>query len=201
GGELSVGHSYISSPGDHPATDPVSVGMLGADYAIENGRYRIRRIYSGENWNPELQAPLSAPGVQIAEGDYLLEVNGRALAPPTSVYQMFQGTAGRQTLLRVNGTPSLEGSRVITVVPTASEDALRTRAWIENNRRRAEKLWGGRLASVGLPNTGMPGYPAFNRLYYAQQSKQGAVIDERYNQGGMVADYIVNELNRPLMGF
>ena len=201
GGELSVGHSYISGPGDQPDTDPVSVGMLGADYAIENGRYRIRKIYTGENWNPELQAPLSAPGVQINEGDYLLEVNGRALAPPTSIYEIFQGTAGRQTLIRVNATPALEGSRVITVVPVASDDALRTRAWIENNRRLVDKLSGGRLAYVWLPNTGMPGYTAFNRLYYAQQNKEGAVIDERYNQGGMVADYIVNELNRPLMGY
>ena len=201
GGELAVGHSYVTSPGDVPDSEPVSVGMLGADHAIENGRYRIRKIYSGENWNPELQAPLSAPGVQISEGDYLLEVNGKPLAPPASIYQMFQGTAGRQTLLRVNSTPSLEGSRVITVVPSASEDALRTRAWIENNRRLVDKLSGGRLAYVWLPNTGMPGYTAFNRLYYAQQNKDGAVIDERYNQGGMVADYIVNELNRPLMGY
>jgi tricorn protease len=201
GGELMVGHSYIVGPGDQPDSDPVSVGMLGADYAIENGRYRIRRIYTGENWNPELQAPLSAPGVQINEGDYLLEVNGKALAPPASIYQLFQGTAGRQTLLRVNHTPSLDGSRVVTVVPVASEDALRTRAWIENNRRQVDKLSGGRLAYVWLPNTGMPGYTAFNRLYYAQQHKDGAVIDERYNQGGMVADYIVNELSRPLMGY
>ena len=201
GGELAVGHSYVTSPGDVPDTEPVSVGMLGADYAIENGRYRIKKIYSGENWNPELQAPLSAPGVQISEGDYLLEVNGKPLTPPASIYQMFQGTAGRQTLLRVNSTASLEGSRVITVVPSGSEDALRTRAWIENNRRLVDKLSGGRLAYVWLPNTGMPGYTAFNRLYYAQQNKDGAVIDERYNQGGMVADYIVNELNRPLMGY
>ena len=201
GGELMVGHSHISAPGDVPDSDPVSVGMLGADYAIENGRYRIRQIYTGENWNPELQAPLSAPGVQISAGDYLLEVNGKPLAAPASIYQMFQGTAGRQTLLRVNSTPSLEGSRVITVVPVASEDALRTRAWIENNRRLVDKLSAGRLAYVWLPNTGMPGYTAFNRLYYAQQNKEGAVIDERYNQGGMVADYIVNELNRPLMGY
>lgn len=201
GGELSVGHSYINGPGDQPDSDPVPVGMLGADYAVENGRYRIRRIYTGENWNPELQAPLSAPGVQIGEGDYLLEVNGKALTPPSSLYQIFQGTAGRQTLLRVNSTPSLEGSRVITVVPVASEEALRTRAWIENNRRLVQKLSDGRLAYVWLPNTGMPGYTAFNRLFYAQQNKDGVVIDERYNQGGMVADYIVNELNRPLMGY
>ena len=201
GGELSVGHSYVTGPGDQPDSDPVSVGMLGADFATENGHYRIRKIYTGENWNPGLQAPLSAPGVLISEGDYLLEVNGRAVAPPTSIYQALQGTAGRQTLIRINSGPAVEGSRVITVIPVASEDALRTLAWIENNRRLVDTLSGGRLAYVWLPNTGMPGYTAFNRMYYAQQHKEGAVIDERYNQGGMVADYIVNELSRPLMGY
>jgi tricorn protease len=200
-GELGVGHSYLLGTGDMPAGDPVSVGLLGADFAIENGRYRIKKIYGGENWNPELQAPLSGPGIQVAEGDYLLEVNGRSLASPTSVYQMFEGTAGKQTLLRVNSTPSLEGSRLVTVVPVASDEGLRTRAWIEGNRRLVDKLSGGRLAYVWLPNTAGPGYTAFNRYYYAQQDKEGAIIDERYNQGGMVADYIVTELTRPLMGY
>jgi tricorn protease len=188
-----------------PAISPIASRCpsecLGADYAIENGRYRIRKIYTGENWNPELQAPLSAPGVRVGEGDYLLEVNGRPLAAPTSIYQAFEGTAGRQTLIRVNTKPTLDGSRVVTVVPVASEDALRTRAWIEGNRRLVDKLSGGRLAYVWLPNTGAPGYAAFNRAYYAQQHKEGAIIDERYNQGGMVADYIVNELDRQLMGY
>lgn len=82
GGELAVGHSYTTALGDVPSEDPVSVGLLGADFAVENGRYRIKKIYTGENWNPELRAPLSAPGIQVAEGDYLLEVNGRALVPP-----------------------------------------------------------------------------------------------------------------------
>ena len=200
-GELAVGHSYLIGTGDVPGGDPISVGMLGADYAIENGRYRIKKIYGGENWNPELQAPLSGPGIQVAEGDYLLEVNGRPVAPPTSVYQVFEGTAGKQTLLRVNSKPSVEGSRLVTVVPVASDDALRTRAWIEGNRRLVDKLSGGRLAYVWLPNTGGPGYTAFNRYYYAQQDKEGAIIDERYNQGGMVADYMVSEMTRPLMGY
>lgn len=201
GGELAVGHSYLTGDGDEPGEDPVSVGLLGADFAVENGRYRIRRIYTGENWNPELRAPLSAPGIQVAEGDYLLEVNGRLLAPPTNLYSLFEGTAGRQTLIRVNDTPALEGSRLVTVIPVANEGALRMRAWIEDNRRRVDELSGGRLAYVWLPNTAGPGYTAFNRYYYAQQHKEGAIIDERYNQGGMVADYIVTELDRTLMGY
>lgn len=201
GGELTVGHSYMLGAGDVPSEDPVSVGLLGADFAIEKGRYRIKRIYTGENWNPDLRAPLSAPGVQVSEGDYLLEVNGRALAPPTNLYNMFEGTAGRQTLIRVSKSPSMEGSRVITVIPVPNEDGLRTRAWVEDNRRMVDKLSNGKLAYVWLPNTAGPGYTYFTRYYYAQQDKEGAIIDERYNHGGQVADYIVNELDRKLMGY
>ncbi|HEX5889925.1 MAG TPA: PDZ domain-containing protein [Pyrinomonadaceae bacterium] len=201
GGELAVGHSYVTAPGDVPTEDPVNVGLLGADFAIENGRYRIKKIYSGENWNPELRAPLNAPGIQVAEGDYVLEVNGRALVPPANIYSLFEGTANRQTLIRVSKTPSADGSKVVTVVPVANEDGLRTRAWIEDNRRLVDKLSNGRLAYVWLPNTTGPGYVAFTRYYYSQQDKEGAVIDERYNQGGQVADYIVNELDRKLLGY
>ena len=202
GGELTVGHSYLQGTGDMPGEEnPEQVGLLGADYSIESGHYRISHIYTGENWNPELRAPLSAPGIHVSEGDYLVEVNGRPLTASDDVYGLFEGTANRQTMIRVNKTPTLEGSRVVTVIPVASEDALRTRAWIEANRRLVDKLSGGRLAYVWLPNTAGPGYTSFTRYYYAQQDKDGAIIDERYNHGGMVADYIVNELDRKLMGY
>ena len=201
GGELTVGHSYLLGPGDVPSDPATPVGLLGADYAIENGHYRITHIFTGENWNPELRAPLRAPGIHVADGDYLLEVNGRPLTPQMNVYEAFEGTAGHQTVIRVNGNPSLEGSRLVTVVPIANEDGLRTRAWVEDNRRKVEQLSGGRLGYVWLPNTSIPGYNAFTRYFYSQQDKDGVVIDERYNHGGLVADYIVNELDRRPMGY
>ena len=201
GGELVVGHSYLTGGGDEPTETPVSTGLLGADYTLENGRYRIHRIYTGENWNPDLRAPLSAPGVHVATGDYLLEVNGQPLTPSANVYEPFQGTAGHQIVIRVNSAPTLEGSRLVTVIPVATEDGLRTRAWIEDNRRTVDELSGGRLAYVWLPNTSTPGYAAFTRYFYAQQNKDGAIIDERYNHGGYVADYIVNELDRKQLGW
>jgi tricorn protease len=201
GGELTVGHSYLTGRGDEPVETPVQVGLLGADYTVENAHYRIHRIYSGENWNPDLRAPLSEPGVRVSVGDYLLEVDGRPVAPPMNVYEAFAGTAGHQVVLRVNSAPKLEGSRLVTVIPVPSETALRTRAWIEDNRRKVDELSGGRLAYVWLPNTSTPGYAAFTRYFYAQQNKDGAIIDERYNQGGFVADYIVNELDRKQLGY
>jgi tricorn protease len=200
GGELVVGHSYITGPGDESAATPTTTGLLGADYAVENGLYRIRRIYSGESWNPDLRAPLTGPGVHVAVGDYLLEVDGRPVAASRSVYEPFEETAGRQTVIRVSSTPSAAGSRLVTVVPVASEEGLRTRAWIEDNRRKVDSLSNGRLAYVWLPNTGAGGYTAFVRYFFSQQDKQGAIIDERYNHGGMVADFIVGELSRRQTG-
>ncbi|OYV99305.1 MAG: hypothetical protein B7X11_05485, partial [Acidobacteria bacterium 37-65-4] len=151
-GELTLGHSFVGG-GDLPKADALPAGLLGADLEVANGRYRIRKIYTGENWNPDLRAPLSAPGVDVRQGDYILAVNGRNLAPPENPYAAFVGTVGRQVQLRVNERPALEGSRLVTVVPIASEAALRTRDWIESNRHLVDSLSGGQLAYVYVPNT------------------------------------------------
>jgi tricorn protease len=199
-GELSVGHSFVTE-GDLPPVDPIPVGLLGADLEESQGHYRLARIFTGENWNPELRAPLSAPGIKVAQGDYIVAVNGVELRVPTNPYSLFEGTVGRQTVLRVNARPTMEGSREVTVVPIGSEAALRSRAWVEDNRRQVDKLSNGRLAYVYLPNTGGGGYTYFNRYYFAQQQKQGAVIDERFNGGGQAADYIIDAMRRQLFGY
>jgi tricorn protease len=202
GSELAVGHSYVRG-GDLPETGAGApgAGLLGADLAVENGRYRVRKIYDAESWNPDLRAPLAGPGVDVRPGDYLLAVNGAELRGDDNVHRLLDGTANRQTVLLVNARPTTEGARRVTVLPVASEAGLRTRAWVEGNRRLVDSLSGGRLAYVYLPNTGQPGYQSFNRYYFAQQDRQGAVIDERYNGGGSAADYIVDLLGRTFDGY
>lgn len=202
GSELAIGHSYVRG-GDLPETGvgAPGVGLLGADVAVENGRYRLARIYDAESWNPELRAPLAGPGIDVRPGDYLLAVNGTELAGTDNVYRLLDGTANRQTVLLVNARPTLDGARRVTVLPVASEIGLRTRAWVERNRRTVDSLSGGRLAYVYLPNTGQPGYQSFNRYYFAQQDRQGAVVDERYNGGGSAADYIIDLLGRDFDGY
>jgi tricorn protease len=200
GAEIAVGHSYVRG-GDMPDVPPSSGGLLGADFKIENGRYRITRIYDNESWNPDLRAPLSAPGVDVSVGDYVVAVNGIELKAPDNIHRLLDGTANRQTVLTVNAQPVLEGARQVTVIPVATEQALRTRAWVEHNRRLVDKLSGGQLAYVYLPNTGQPGYSSFNRYYFAQQDKKGAIIDERYNGGGSAADYIIDVLQRDFDGY
>ncbi len=195
---MEVGHMFVGG-GEQPEQKKVTVGLLGADYKIENGRYRITKVYSGENWNPDLHAPLTQPGVNVKAGEYLLAVNGRELTGADNIYSFFLETAGKQTAIRVGPNPSDKGSREVTVVPIPSEAALRNRDWIESNRRKVDELSGGKLAYVYLPNTAGGGFTNFNRYYFAQVGKEGAVIDERFNHGGQLADYIIDYLRRPVM--
>src|SRR5712672_3878070 len=196
-GEITIGHMFIGG-GDVPEPKEVKGGLLGADYKIENGRYRFARIFNGENWNPELRAPLTQPGVDVKVGDYLIEVNGEEVRPPTSVYKHFENTAGKQIRIKVSANADGKGARDVTVVPVDQEFDLRNRAWEEDNRRKVDEQSGGKLAYVHVPDTAGGGYVNFNRYYFAQTDKLGAVIDERYNHGGAIADYIIDLLERPL---
>ncbi len=200
GGETAVGHSFTRG-GEIPEVETVPVGLLGADVTVQDGRYRLERIYDGENWNPELAAPLSGPGIDVREGDLVLAVDGRAVTADRNFYSYFDQLAGRQVVLEVADDPSGDDAREVTVIPVRSEEGLRRRAWVEDNRRRVDELSGGRLAYVWIPDTGRGGYTSFNRYFFAQMHKQGAVIDERFNQGGSIADYIVDLLDRPLYGY
>jgi tricorn protease len=200
GAEIAIGHSYVRG-GAMPEVPQSIGGLLGADFTIENSRYKIARIYDNESWNPDLRAPLAAPGVDVSVGDYIVAINGVELRAPDNIHRLLDGTANRQTVLTVNSRPVLDGARQITVVPVASEQTLRTRAWVEQNRRTVDKLSDGELAYVYLPNTGQPGYQSFNRYYFSQQDKEGVVVDERYNGGGSAADYIIDVLERSFDGY
>jgi tricorn protease len=197
-GELTIGHLFIFG-GDFPKLNSIKVGLLGADYTIDHGLYRFARVYNGENWNPELRAPLTQPGVNVIAGEYLLAVNGREVKASEDVNSYFQQTAGKSVLIKVGPDPQGANACEVTVVPVESETALRNLAWIEDNRRKVDKMSNGRLAYVYLPNTGIAGYTNFNRYYFSQVDREGAVIDERFNGGGSVADYIIDFLRRPMM--
>lgn len=200
GAEIAIGHSYVRG-GDMPNVPQVVGGLLGADFAIENGRYKVTRIYDNESWNPDLRSPLATPGATVNVGEYILAINGVELKAPDNIYRLLDGTANKQTALTVNTSPAMEGARTVTVVPVPNEQALRTRAWVESNRRLVEKLSDGQLAYVYLPNTGQPGYSSFNRYYFSQQDKKGAIVDERFNGGGSAADYIIDVLQRDFDGY
>jgi tricorn protease len=193
-GEITVGHMFIRGPGE-PDHSP-HTGLLGADYSVDHDRYRFAHIYNGENWNPALHAPLTQPGVNVKEGEYLLAVNGRDLHASDNIYSFFEGTAGHQVVLHVGPNPDGAGARDVTVVAIESEHGLRNLAFIEGTRRKVDEMTGGQVAYVYIPNTAGAGFTNFNRYFFAQVQKKGVIIDERYNEGGQIADYVIDTLRR-----
>lgn len=197
-GELTVGHMFVGG-GERPEVKHVPGGLLGADYTIDSGRYRIAKVFSGGNWNPDLQAPLTQPGVNVKAGDYILAVNSRELRASDNIYAFFEGTAGKQVVLKIGSKADGSGSRNVTVIPVDTEENLRFHGWIEDNRRAVDEATQGRVAYVYVPNTAGAGFTSFNRYFFSQVGKEGAIIDERYNEGGQLADYIIDYLRRPLL--
>ncbi|MEM7264010.1 MAG: PDZ domain-containing protein, partial [Planctomycetota bacterium] len=200
-GELACGHNYVSG-GEYPdAEEGVPTGLLGADFVEAGNRFRVSRILRGQNWNPSLRAPLTVPGVDVREGDYLISVDGVPLTTAQNFFSAFENTANRQIELVCSSSPDGRDPRASIVVPVGSERSLRRLSWVEDNRRRVDELSGGRLAYVYMPNTGSQGMAAFDRDYYSQLDKQGLVLDERFNGGGKVADYVVHVLSRETLSF
>ncbi|TRX62657.1 peptidase S41 [Fulvivirga sp. M361] len=196
--ELAVGHHRFSSRGDkmnNPAR--VSGGLLGADYEIVNNRYRLKKIYGGLNWTPELRSPLTEPGVNVKAGEYLLAVNGGYVTADQNLYSFFENTAGKIIELTVGPNANGSGSRTVRVVPVSNERALRNRDWIEGNIRKVDEATDGQVAYVYVPNTTVAGHEYFKRYFFPQVNKKAVIIDERYNGGGQLADYYIDLLKKP----
>jgi tricorn protease len=193
-GEVQIGHMFVRGPRD--ADNAPKPGLLGADYTVDRNHYRFAKIYNGQNWTPSLAAPLTLPGINIVEGDYLLAVNGRELHATDNIDAFLDGTAGKQTVLRIAKSAEGAEARDVTVVPADSEHGLRNLDWIDSNRRKVDGLSGGKIAYIYMPNTAGAGYTNFNRYFYAQLDKQAVILDERYNEGGFIADYVVNVLGQ-----
>ena len=194
---LSLQHVYMFG-GDVPKAESRKCGLLGADFRVENGRHRITKVYRGESWNPSLRAPLTQPGAGVKEGEYLLAVNGQELRGDDEVYRLFEGTAGKQTVLKVGPSADGKDSREVTVVPVPNERQLRNLAWVDANRRTVDKLTGGRVAYVYLPDTAVGGFTRFNRYFFAQAGRDGVIVDERFNGGGLLADHVIDYLRQPV---
>ena len=196
---FSVGH-LRGTGGQIPDAKKVPGGLLGADYEIKGNRYCIAKIYTGGDFNPRDKAPLAQPGLNVKVGDCILNLNGQDLTADMDIQQPLEGTAGKVISIRVADAEG-KNSRDIAVTPIASEAALRNVDWIDSNQKKVDQLSGGKLAYVYLPDTGEGGFTNFNRYYFAQTDKQGAIIDERFNGGGQVADYFIEVLGRHIESY
>ena len=196
--ELAVGHHRLTSQGDKLNTPPVVTGgLLGADYSIANNRYQFKKIYGGLNYNPNLRSPLTEPGINAKEGDYILAVNGKDVTAAENLYKFFEATAGKIVDLTIGPNPNYTGSRVVKVVPLENENTLRNRDWVEGNLKKVNEATNGQVAYVYVPNTAGLGHEYFKRYFFPQAHKKAIIIDERFNGGGQVADYYIDLLQKP----
>ena len=196
-GELSTSHTYVSG-GDLPEVPRVGVGLLGVDWGFDptTGLYRFDRIYRGRDWNSPVEAPLGQPGITVREGEYLLEVNGRAVRGPQNVFAAFIGTTGKQTTLKVGSSANDARARTYTVEPISNESSLRYTAWVRSNFEKVQKATNGRIAYVHVPNTAVGGMQEFSKGFYPQVDRDGIIVDERFNGGGFIPDFFVERLMR-----
>ncbi len=193
-GEMQVGHNRTGG-GDVYSATPTGTGLLGADFTVENNQYRIQKVYHGDRWNPFIVAPLATAGVDVAEGDAILAINGHPLDGSINIFSLLEGTAGKQVSLTVSRAGQ-NGSHTAVVIPIANEAALRQWNWVEANREYVERKSGGKVAYVYLPDTAGDGYTFFNRMFFAQVDKPALIVDDRRNSGGQAANYVLEVLNR-----
>jgi len=198
--ELNSSHTYRGG-GDEEQEERRGVGLLGCDFSVENGAYRIARVLDGAPWDSEVRSPLKQPGVNVKEGDYLLAVNHVPLDTGKDPWAALQGLAGTAVLLTVNDKPTMAGSREVLVETLSSEYRLRNLAWINENRLRVEKASGGRIGYIYVPDTSIGGQTELQRQFAGQFTKEGLIIDERFNSGGQIPDRFVELLNRPLYAY
>jgi tricorn protease len=200
-GELNCGHTYVTQ-GETPRVDRVPIGLLGCEFEQIDERYRIKAIFAGENWVERTRSPLTEPGVKVDEGDYLIAINGEDVVAPKTPYQFLENTVGRQVTLLVNDKPSREGARKVVVKPIASEVGLRKLAWVRHNRAIVDKLSGGRIGYIHVPNTAIDGHRELFKGFRPQALvKEAMIIDDRYNGGGWVPSDMAMSLRQPVLSY
>ncbi|MCM8568863.1 PDZ domain-containing protein [Gramella jeungdoensis] len=200
--ELGVGHHRFSSRGDEFETsENIKGGLLGADFEVDKGRYKIKKIYGGLNWNPEMRSPLTEPGVNVNEGDYILAVDGKEVTASDNLYMFFENTANKIVTITVSSSPNMNNSRKEKVIPVESERDLRNRDWIEGNIKKVNEATNGQVAYVYVPNTANAGHEYFKRYFFPQADRKAIIIDERFNGGGQLADYYIDMLKKPQQAY
>jgi tricorn protease len=198
--ELNASHTYRGG-GDEETPLQRAVGYLGIDWELSNDAYRIKRIVNGAAWDTEVRSPLLASGLKVKEGDYILAVNGVKIDVTKDPWSAFEGLADKTVELTINNKPSTDGAWTIVVKTLSDETRLRNLEWIESNRKRVEEATDGKIGYIYVPSTGIDGQTELVRQFYAQFTKQGLIIDERFNNGGQIPDRFIELLDRKPLAF
>lgn len=195
-GELNVGHAY-SANGERPMPDRIGMGLLGAKFQKEpSGYFKVKKIIGGANWNEAARSPLTMPGVDVKEGDYIISINGKSLKENKDIFESLIDMADKTVEMQVNTVPDAKGARTVLVVPLASESALYYYNWVQANIKKVSEATGGQVGYIHIPDMGVAGLNEFVKHYYPQLGKKALIIDDRGNGGGNVSPMITERLLR-----
>ena len=199
-GELNSGHVYVGSSDDWQVKR-VDNGLLGAEIVAADGYYKVAHIFPGENWHDSFRSPLLEPGVKVHEGDYILAVDGVSTKGVDNFYRLLEDKAGRVVTLSINSKPDTAGAHEEKVRPTSKETDLRYLDWVKSRRAMVDKLSGGRIGYIHLPNTANEGNRELFKNFYPLVDKDALIIDDRYNGGGFIPDRMIELLDRPILNY
>lgn len=200
-GELNAGHVYVNA-GDQPTVDRRKHGLLGAEFSLDkSGYFRIDKILPGENWHESFRSPLTQPGVKVSEGDYVLAINDKSTKSVKNIYQLLEDTQGRTITLTINSRPRTKGSWTVQVKPVSREHNLRYLEWVNQRAALVDKLSGGRIGYLHLPNTATDGNRELFKRFLPQVTKDALIIDDRYNGGGFIPDRMIELLSRKTLNY
>jgi tricorn protease len=200
--ELTVQHAYIDG-GDFNLPPRVRVALAGARFDVDKAanRYKISKIFDGEDEEDIYRSPLTEVGVDAHVGDYVIAINGENVTADRDIYSYLRGKADAAVNLTLNSTPTAEGARTVTFKPVTNESDLVYLDWVDSNRRMVDRLSNGRLGYIHIPDMGAPGIREFIKWYYPQLDKEGLVVDVRANGGGNVSRMIIERLSRKVLGY
>ncbi|HUX96587.1 MAG TPA: PDZ domain-containing protein [Bacteroidales bacterium] len=195
--ETNTGHTYVDW-GDFENVKRIDNGLLGAELIADDaaGRYRIVKIYSGENWNTARRSPLTEQGVDVREGDYIISINGKDVTTAENPYMLLENKSGKSVEIKVNNIASAENARTSLIKPLISEQELRYFNWVNERREMVDKLSGGRIGYIHVPNTSTDGNRELFHGMYTYYNKEALIIDDRYNGGGFIPDRMADLLDR-----
>jgi tricorn protease len=198
--ELTVQHAYVDG-GDFNIPPRPRSGLPGARFELDRqaGRYRISKIFAGENEEDTYRSPLTEVGVNAAVGDYILAIDGEELKATDDPYRLLRNKADNPVSLTLNKTPTMQGARTVSYRPITDESNLIYLDWTNDNRERVAKATNGRVGYLHIPDMGAAGIREFIKWYYPQLRKEALIVDVRANGGGNVSRMLIERLRRKVL--
>lgn len=196
--ELNVGHAYAGG-GDAPKINQVGVGLLGCEFELEKGKYKIKKIFKGKNWEEKTRSPLNEVGINVNEGDFLISIDGEKPSENVTPFELMVDKVGKYVSIVVVSNAKGDNPRTFNVKTIASESGLRYLDWVEGNLEYVTKKTDGKIGYIHIPDMGVGnGLNEFVKYFYPQIRKEALIIDDRYNGGGNVSSMIIERLKREI---